>query len=624
MCGGEFVDVSMRANAAMCGIDGGRRVVRGYLPRKVSAMARLLSVNVGLPRDVDWHGKIVRTAVWKSPVDGPRMVRRLNIDGDGQGDRAGHGGEQRAVFVYQIESYRFWQDELERRDFDYGQFGENFTVEGLPDKDVCIGDRYRIGHVLLEVTQPRVTCYRVGIRMNEPRMAALLVMHDRPGFYCRVIEEGEVQAGDDIVQVSAARERMTVSEVNALLYKPGHARSDLERALRIPALSPGWRGSFQALLDRPAGASQQVGNPGLEADRGPRPAWEGFRPMRVVRKDRESATVTSVTLAPVDGPPVAQALAGQFLLMRLRPEADAPALLRTYSLSGGPSDASYRVSVKRQTPAGAGTYVQSRLQVGDVVDVGAPRGRFTLAPGDGPVVLLSAGVGATPVLAMLHALAAANSTRDVWWIYGARDGSEHPFKQEVRTLLAGLSRGHGYVRYSSPRAVDRPGTDYDAVGRLDAGVIDELGVPRDADFYLCGPPAFMSDLIAGLGRLGVTAGHLRSEVFGPGASITPGIAALTARAAHIPQGPEGDGPLVSFARSNIAVRWSSTYASLLELAEACDVPVRWSCRTGVCHSCVTGLIDGQIGYDPAPVDLPDPASTLICCSQPKSDVSLDL
>jgi ferredoxin-NADP reductase/MOSC domain-containing protein YiiM len=587
-------------------------------------MARLLSVNVGLPRDVSWHGKVVRTAVWKSPADGPRMVRRLNIDGDGQGDRAGHGGEQRAVFVYQIESYRFWQCELGRRDFAYGQFGENFTVEGLADDDVCVGDRYRIGRALFEVTQPRVTCYRVGIRMNEPRMAALLVAHDRPGFYFRVIEEGEVEAGDDIVQVVAGQERMTVYEINALLYKPGHPRSDLERALRIPALSQGWRGSFQALLDRPEDGPQQIGNPGLEADRGPPPAWNGFRQMRVARKDRESATVTSVTLEPVDGQPLAEALPGQFILMQLKMEADGPALLRTYSVSSAPSSLSYRVSVKRESPRGAGMYVQSRMQIGDIVAVGAPRGRFTLWPGDGPVVLLSAGVGATPVLAMLHALAATRSVREVWWIYGARDGSEHPFAEEARTLLAGLARGHLYVRYSSPREVDRPGIDFNAVGRLNAGVIDELSVPRDADFYLCGPPAFMSDLIAGLERLGVAADRLHSETFGPGPSVTPGIAAATARAPHLPEGPEGDGPLVSFARSNIAVRWSSTYASLLELAERCDIPVRWSCRTGVCHTCVTGLIDGEIGYDPAPVDLPGRASTLICCSQPKSDVSLDL
>ena len=129
-------------------------------------------------------------------------MRRLNLDGDGQGDLIGHGGEQRAVLVYQIDRYRYWERELDRHDFDCGQFGENFTVEGLPDDEVCIGDRFRIGSAVFEVTQPRVTCYRIGIRMNEPRMAALLVSHGRPGFYFRVIEEGEVEAGEEIIKLA--------------------------------------------------------------------------------------------------------------------------------------------------------------------------------------------------------------------------------------------------------------------------------------------------------------------------------------------------------------------------------------------------------------------------------------
>src|SRR6266567_372169 len=201
-----------------------------------------------MPRDVTWHDRTVHTAVWKKPVTGPRMVRRLNIDGDGQGDLAGHGGEQRAVFVYQLGSYRYWERELGRNDFVHGQFGENFTVEGLADDEVCIGDRFRIGNALFEVTQPRVTCYRVGIRMNDPRIPALLVSHQRPGFYLRVLEEGEVRAEDEIVRVAAGPQAMTVAEIDALLYLPGHSREQLVRALRIPALSPGWQGSFQALL----------------------------------------------------------------------------------------------------------------------------------------------------------------------------------------------------------------------------------------------------------------------------------------------------------------------------------------------------------------------------------------
>ena len=201
-------------------------------------MARLLSVNVGLPRDIAWKGRTVHTGIWKNPVRGRCRVGRLNLDGDGQGDLGGHGGEQRAAFVYQIESYRYWQEQLKRTDFVHGQFGENFTIEGLPDDAVCIGDRYQIGSALFEVTQPRVTCYRVGIRMNEPRMPALLTSSGRPGFYFRVLREGEVGAGDEIVKVGEANERMTVAEINALLYLPDHARDRLERALRIERFRP--------------------------------------------------------------------------------------------------------------------------------------------------------------------------------------------------------------------------------------------------------------------------------------------------------------------------------------------------------------------------------------------------
>src|SRR5262249_35793763 len=234
-------------------------------------MARLLSINVGLPRDVAWRDQTVHTGIWKLPVQGRRMVRRLNIDGDGQGDLSGHGGEQRAVLVYQIESYQHWQAHLRRNDFAYGQFGENLTVDGLPDHDVCIGDRYRIGGALLEVTQPRVTCYRVGIRMNEPQMAALLVAHGRPGFYCRVLEEGEMQAGDEIVQVSAGPERISVTDINALLYRPNHPPDQLTRALRIGALSPGWQASFRALLEHAQSGATTTGNAGLTLQAGPPP-----------------------------------------------------------------------------------------------------------------------------------------------------------------------------------------------------------------------------------------------------------------------------------------------------------------------------------------------------------------
>ena len=343
--------------------------------------ARLLSVNVGLPRDITWQGKTVHTAVWKAPVQGPRVVRRLNIDGDGQGDLVGHGGEHRAVFVYQINSYRYWQSELGRNDFTYGQFGENFTVDGLTDREVCIGDRYRIGSALFEVTQPRVTCYRVGIRMNEPRMAALLTSHGRPGFYLRVLEEGQVEAGDEIVQAGLGPERMSVFEINALLYLPGHPRSQLERALRIPALSAGWRGSFEALLAQERSGGATTGNAGLAPVSGPPPAWAGFRPLRVSRKIRESSSVMSLMLEPMDGLPLTAALPGQFVVLRLRPAPGTPPLMRSYSLSGEPSARCYRISVKREPHGMAGAYIDERVQIGDMLEVSAPRGNFTLRAG---------------------------------------------------------------------------------------------------------------------------------------------------------------------------------------------------------------------------------------------------
>ena len=566
-------------------------------------MARLLSLNVGLPRDIPWQGKTVHTGIWKAPVPGRRMARRLNLDGDGQGDLAGHGGEHRAVFVYQIESYRYWQAQLRRDNFSYGQFGENFTVDGLPDAEVCIGDRYRIGSALFEVTQPRVTCYRLGIRMNEPRMPALVVAHHRPGFYFRVLEEGEVEAGDEIVKIVAGPERMTVADIDALLYLPGRDRNGLERALRIPALSAGWRSSFETSLEQERTGST-AGNPASAPAAGPAPAWAGFRPLKVTDKRRESMNVTSLMLEPSDARELVAAMPGQFIVLRLKPSPEAPALLRSYSLSGEPSKQRWRLSIKREPNGAAGAYVEDRLKVGDVIDASAPRGAFTLEQGDGPVVLMSAGIGLTPVLAMLHALAAAGSRRDVWWIHGARNNAEHALAAEVQGLLKLLPRGHSHILYSAPDPTDRLAVDFDAAGRLDVHVLQTLGAPREADFYLCGPAGFMSSLTADLGGWGVSAERVHSENFGSGPSLTPGVVAAPPRAPHLPDRPAGAGPMVSFARSNLALRWDPAFQSLLELAEACDVPVRWACRTGVCHTCETGLIAGAVDYSIDPLTPP--------------------
>src|SRR5665213_2687249 len=282
-----------------------------------TVVGRLLSVNVGLPRDVAWEGKTVRTAIWKEPVDGPRMARRINIDGDDQADRAGHGGEHRAVFVYQIDSYEYWKQQLQRDDFTYGQFG------------------------------------------------------------------------DDLIRLQTGPEQLSVADIDALLYLPNRSHRTLERALRIPALSEGWQESFRALLEQ-----------GEQDRQAPRPtAWEGFQPLTVVAVTRESSTIESFVLRPAERSVLDSALGGQYLTLRLRPGGtDQPAVIRTYSLSAITPESGFRISVKLE-PGGAGSaFLHEHVRPGDIIDAAAPRGGFVLRDGDRPVALLSAGVGATPVL----------------------------------------------------------------------------------------------------------------------------------------------------------------------------------------------------------------------------------
>ena len=586
-------------------------------------MATLLSVNVGRPRDVSWQGRTVHTGAWKSAVQGPRMVRRLNIEGDGQGDLAGHGGEMRAVLVYQLQSYQYWREELGRDDLVYGMFGENFTVDGLPDREVCIGDRYRIGEAEFEVTQPRVTCYRVGMRLGEPTMAALLVAHHRPGFYLRVITEGHVQAGDDIVLVRKGPEELSVADTDALLYLPDRDPAMLRRALNIPALSPGWKQSFRELAARPP--TREPGPPGEHAGtRRPAEAsgWPGFRTMRVARIVPETPAISSVYLDTADGTPLPGARAGQYLSVRI-PVGDAGPVVRSYSLSSAPTARFYRISVKHEPHGTLSGYIHAVLRPGDLVEVASPRGSFVLEQSSRPIVLASAGIGATPLLAMLHQLADARDPRPVWWIHTARDRAHHAFAEETHTLLGRLPNAREHIQYTAATAsrAHEPGFTR---GRPTAQSLRTMGIPADADAYLCGPLAFMDDLSGFLRHHGLSAERIHTERFGALPAINPGVTAAAAVRPHQPPGPVGTGPLVTFARSAMSTPWSPVHASLLGLAEACDIPTRWACRTGVCHTCVTHLMAGDIAYTPQPLELPEAGTVLVCCSAPTSEVVLDL
>ena len=572
--------------------------------------ARLVSVNVGMPKDVPWHGKTVHTGVWKTPVEGPVMVRRLNIDGDGQGDLAGHGGEQRAVMVYQTESYDYWQDYLGRDDLQPGEFGENFTVSGLSDRDVCIGDRYRIGEAEFEVTQPRVTCFRVGMRIGVPEMPNLLVSQHRPGFYFRVITEGLVRAGEDIVLTRRGQHELTVADVDALLYLPDRDIDLLRKIAEVPALSPGWQQSFRDMLveHKKAGAPTQLPM-GIE------PGWRGFRRLRVTAIHPESPTVLSIRLQADDGATLPTPLPGQYLTVKI-PDAGNPPPMRSYSLSGDPAEGYYRISVKREDHGQVSQWLHGHVKVGLIIESAAPRGDFYLVDDVSPVILVSAGIGATPVMAMAHALAAANSPRQIWWLHTTQSTATHVFAAEVTALLDPMPDAHQRVFYT--RGDDAP-------TRLDRQSIAALGLPTDAAAYLCGPAAFMDDMRDALMAAGVDPAHIHTELFGALPPINPGVVGAPAPVRpHPPDGVPGPGPRITFARSGLGVNWSPGFRTLLEFAEACDVPTRYSCRSGVCHTCVTPVIEGTTDYLEPPLEEPADGTVLLCTSTPHSDLVLDL
>jgi ferredoxin-NADP reductase len=355
------------------------------------------------------------------------------------------------------------------------------------------------------------------------------------------------------------------------------------------------------------------------------PAAPGFHRLTVTSIDHESADVLSLRLQSPDGQPLPPARPGQYVVLRLQPDGAAAPIFRSYSLSAPVSGDGYRISVKIEPNGVAGAWLRDHVRVADTLEVSAPRGSFILQTGDRPLVLLSAGIGATPVLAMLHALAAARSTSQVLWLHAARDREHHPFAAEVRRLMRSLPHGRSYVCYSRPAAADKLGEDYDAPGHLSRPVFETTAVPLESEVYLCGPNQFMADMKTALAAYGIPPQRIHIEIFSGGETMTPGVVSAPAQTPHPPEHDVATGPLVSFARSGIAAHWNpSVYQSILELAEACDVPVRWSCRTGVCHSCESGLVSGAVVYGPEPLDQPAEGNILVCCSQPTRDVVIDL
>lgn len=209
---------------------------------------KIISVNVGLPKVIEMNGNRVETGIFKEPVNERLQVKKHNIEGDGQADLNAHGGEFKAIYGYPYEHYPKWQAELGRDDFNFGQFGENLTTQGLLEDEIYVGSIYRMGTALLQITQPRVPCYKLAIRMNDPKFVKLFMQAQRTGFYLRVLEEGDISAGDKIELVTSAPQQLTVRDINNLLYF--EQDSELaKRALNIDGLTPSWLDRIQEIAE---------------------------------------------------------------------------------------------------------------------------------------------------------------------------------------------------------------------------------------------------------------------------------------------------------------------------------------------------------------------------------------
>ncbi len=213
-------------------------------------MVRLVSVNVGLPREVTWKGKIVTTGIFKAPVDGPVALRRHNLEGDGQADLSVHGGPTKAVYVYPTQHYDYWRGELGDGELPWGSFGENFTVDGVSEEAVCIGDEFRVGSARVVVTEPRMPCFKLGIRFGRADMVKLFLKSQRTGFYFGVVEEGLVQAGDHLERVAAHPDGLRVADVTRLYTTEKTNEALLRKAIAVVVLPESWRSYFEHQLER--------------------------------------------------------------------------------------------------------------------------------------------------------------------------------------------------------------------------------------------------------------------------------------------------------------------------------------------------------------------------------------
>jgi MOSC domain-containing protein YiiM/ferredoxin-NADP reductase len=562
--------------------------------------AKVVSLNIGEPKLVTYRGTSFRTGIFKKSTDQALTLKKLNFVGDGQADLSAHGGIDKAVYCYPIEHYDFWRRELGRADLPLGQFGENVTTEGVLESDLRIGDILQIGSAVLQVSEPRIPCYKLVMRMEAGSdFAVRFLAANRTGFYCRVLQEGVVKAADAIALVESDASSPTVSEVVTLTQFADREPAGLRRVRRARGISVKWQSRVRRMID-------------AEVRRRMQTTVAPQNSFTVDEVIRETGDVLSIWLRPADGSRLPPALPGQYVTI-----VWADGVMRTYSLSAIDRDQRYRITVKLARDAhgalGRASARIAALKAGDSLRVEHPRGNFHPdVDDDTPLVLAGAGIGVTPIMAMLDHVT-RNGRRHVFAAFGMRGAGEHPLAKELEALTAERQRISVMLAYSQQNGAPLQGLPTPKQGRLSAADLLPHAAALLAEVFLCGPSDFIRQMHDGLVEHGVNSQCIRYEAFGP-STLLPARAMEAVPDATF---------TVSFTRSDVQVVWSPSSGTLLNLAEAAGVSPAFGCRSGACGLCRTEISEGRVSYV-EPIDEPGDGYVFPCCAIPQTDCRLDL
>jgi ferredoxin-NADP reductase/MOSC domain-containing protein YiiM len=564
------------------------------------AQRHLLAVFAG--RVAPLGPKGVASAFIKNRVVDRVSVTKRGLIGDEQADLAVHGGADKAVYAYPAVHYPSWLEEFPEHAalWGPGSLGENLSVSGCDESNIAIGDVFRLGSAILQVTQPRKPCFKLALRFGgDQRIAPRMIRQSRTGWYCRVLEDGCFGPGDAFEQLERPHSEWSVKRVNETAYDVTATTETLQAVAALPALSAAWRAQTNS-------AAASISKWRAVAD---------FRRFVLVEARDESASIRSLSFAPADGGDIPPHQPGQHVQIKLR--SGGSDFIRRYTISSVPVSKSLRVSVKREA-SGLASRLLHQLQIGQQIEISKPQGRFVFDRKAGrPVVLLSAGVGITPMISMLHAAVTQDGSHpfvpQVLFCHVVRNGAEHAFREQFAASLAKHPNTISRIFYSRPSEEDRQLRRFDQEGRLR---IEDIGpfVTAEHDFYLCGPASFMATIRSELVKQGVPESHIKAETFDFGAG----------GAQRFDFSPDAlrrfkSKATVRFGERGKRLAWTPEDGTLLELAEKHEVTVSSDCRMGLCGTCAARIVLGEVTHLGLDGSGPADGEALLCRAIPRTD-----